>query len=108
VKAGRLRHRLELQRNTPTRNTSGEMSDAWATVGTYWGSISAVKGDERFSSAQRVADADITIMMRHVGTITTADRLVHRAKTYDIREVIDRDERNAEYTLRCSEGASDG
>lgn len=103
-----MRHRVTLQSYTTTQDAYGTPIQTWSDVGTYWAAVEPVSGKERFASGQRIAESDVRIIMRYIGTILPAYRISFDSKLYDIKAIINRDERNREYELICTEGASDG
>lgn len=108
MRAGRLRHRVVLQSRTTAQNAYGEQVVSWTNTGTYWAAVEPVTGKERFASGERVHEQDVRVVMRYVGEIDTTQRISFDSKVYDIKAVINKDERNREYELLCSVGVSDG
>lgn len=52
VKAGALRHRIELQRNVATQDpVTGEMTSDWSTVAKVWAAILPSSGREFVAAA---------------------------------------------------------
>ena len=56
--AGWLRKRIELQRKTKTRSATGQEEDGWTTAETVWGSLTPLKGAEKFAAQQ--AQSEVT------------------------------------------------
>ena len=121
IRAGRLRHRLQLQQFAPTtspqtKNAYGEVTSAWTTQATVWGSIEPLSGREYLSAGGTQNDATVRIVIRYYGSIDESWRVRQvlptspetYGKTYGIEAVLDHDERNRVLTLMCSEGANDG
>lgn len=97
------RHRVELQRNTPTRNAHGEEIDFWATFATRHASVKSLHGRERFSARQLVADADVRIRMRYdtsIADLTPKDRIVWGARIFDIMSAFSVDNREMDITAK--------
>jgi SPP1 family predicted phage head-tail adaptor len=64
LRIGKLRHRVTIQQNTPTRNAHGEMVDTWADVTTVWGEVKQLDGRENFAAQQFDAKTTTLITIR--------------------------------------------
>lgn len=105
MQAGRLRHRITIQRKEQTQNpNTGAMTTTWATVATVWAVVEPLSARE-FIAAQAVqSDVSVRITMRYRPGITSAMRLLHDGKTYNITGVLADKASGREYiTLPCSE-----
>jgi SPP1 family predicted phage head-tail adaptor len=99
VRAGRLRHLVQFQRATETSNTLGEPVQTWATISTDWCAVEPLRGNEKFEALQVQTDIDTRIITRwhkKIATLTTKDRVLYGAIVYDIKEVLNIDQRNKE------------
>lgn len=85
MRAGSLDRRITIQRKTTTESPSGEPIEAWTNlVVRRPASMRPVKGDERFTGAQEVAEDQIEFWVRHSSTIADLkplDRIIHPALT---------------------------
>lgn len=87
--AGRLRHRVVIERNTPAQDTTtGEMVDYWSEYTTVWASIEPMSAKE-FIAAQAV-QSEVTgkIVMRFRADITPDMRVNHNGRVYNIVGII--------------------
>lgn len=100
--AGKLRHRIIIQRATETLGTSGDIVRTWATHATVWADVRAAKKDERFNG-QTESRIDYVVEIRSGITPTSKDRISHDGKTLEIRNVIDPDQRGARWVMECTE-----
>jgi SPP1 family predicted phage head-tail adaptor len=99
VRAGRQRHLVEFQRATETANAFGEPIKTWETLTTDWCAVEPLKGNEKFEAMQVQTDIDTRIVARwhkKLSTLTTKDRAVFGSLIYDIKEVLNIDNRNRE------------
>lgn len=114
MRAGRLRHRISIERRTDTFDSFGEATPTWtALVENY---PARVRDDsQREFTAQLNVDAEKTI---HVEIrdpriqITTKDRVtfshpVNGALTFDIRAILGGENIGRELTLMCSEHSTE-
>jgi len=105
MRAGNLRHKLEIQENTPTRNAVGEEVDSWTTVATVWASIEPLSGVELLNAQQVAAETTVRIGLRYRSGVTAAHRIKFGARIFDINVVSNVGERNRELQLLCKEAA---
>lgn len=109
MRAGRLRHRVELQVRAGTVNALNEPLDEWTTVATFSAAIEPLSGREFIAAQQVQADMSHRVTVRYFAGITPKHRLrwadpaTDLARVFDIRAVIDRDERHREMQLMCTE-----
>lgn len=111
MRAGKLRHRVTIQQRTaasPTNYPSGEKDASWTTYLTVWASVEPLSGRELFAAQQVTSDVNVRIRMRYRDGVTAKMRVSFNSKIYDIVAVINREERNVELELLCTEGASHG
>lgn len=108
MRAGRLRHRVDLQEPVTVVDDYGGETDTWSTIGTFWAAVEPIRGKERFASGQRIHERDVRVVMRYVGEITEAMRISFDGLVYDIKAVVLKDSIKREYELLCTQGANDG
>jgi len=104
MRAGRLRHRITIQRSTPGRGDAGERLDVWIDIATVWAAIRTISDEERSDklSVDITATHVITIRHQHVlDDISPRDRIVHEGKTYHIIDVVNVGERDRQIDIRC-------
>ncbi len=95
MKAGRLRHRVTIQRPATGRLPSGQPAIGWEDVTSVRAEITDISGRELLDSGKEQGETTTRIWMRRYATVpvTTAHRLIHRPPTgngeiYDITSVI--------------------
>jgi SPP1 family predicted phage head-tail adaptor len=105
MQAGKLRHRVTVQQNTPTRDTDGAEIDDWSDVATVWGAVIPLSGREQFISSgdQTVALADTRIEIRYRSGLDVKMRVTWDGHTYNIRQIREIDSRRREIHLYCQE-----
>ena len=104
IEAGRLNKRIELQRATSTRDVTGEPLETWATYTTVWGRVISGAGAERIVGQEVTGRGGLVLQIRYR---TPQPTLTERAKLgtriFDINDVSNVEERNAELLLTCTE-----
>lgn len=107
-----MRHRVELQKATESRDATGGTTRVWSTIVTRWASMSNKRGSEKFEAEQMEARTITTFRIRFHSGIDTTWRLRHTrdGKIYNIEEILDVGERKYALDLRCVqlEGSKDG
>ena len=107
---GKLRHRVTLQRNDETQDTTtGAMLPAWVDVASVWASVEPLSGRE-FVAAQAVqSNVSVRIVVRYRADITPAMRIIHAGRVHNIAGVLaDKDSGREYLTLMCDQGVNDG
>jgi SPP1 family predicted phage head-tail adaptor len=106
IKAGSLRHRVELQRNAKTQDpVTGEMVSGWTPVATVWAAILPSSGREFVAAAAAQSEVQGKIIIRYRDGVDASMRAVNRGKYYNILAVLPDAESGREHlTLMVSEG----
>lgn len=116
MRAGRLRHRVRLQRRVETQQATGEITWSWADLAEVWASVEPVAGREYFAAAQVQSEITTRIRIRYRPGLNAKLRVVFIAepgspgevKYYDVRSVINYAERDREVHLMCTERGAEG
>jgi len=105
IRAGRLRHRLELQTKTETRTSTGDVSMAWTTNSTVRGAIEPLTGREFVAASQTQNEVPVKILIRYHSTISDTWRILNNGLVYSILSIVNVDSKNKEMEIFCSQGA---
>lgn len=112
MQAGKLRHRVTIQRRatgSPDRTASGAPDDTWIDVATVWAAIEPLRGREFLESQTINAAITVRIRIRYRAGIDAAMRAVHGSTVYALEAPpINFNMRNIELHLMCSQGANNG
>jgi SPP1 family predicted phage head-tail adaptor len=113
--AGKLRHRVKLERPTYAQNTTtGEQTLTWVTVATVSAAIEPMSAKEFISAQAMQSQIDTRITIRHRDDVAANWRATHMVnggawKIYNIHGVLADRESGLEYqTLPCSAGVNTG
>lgn len=101
--AGKLRHRVTIQRMTETQNDYGETTQTWSDFAVSDASISPLSGREAFQAMQMQADVTHKVVTRYVAGVTPRMRLTFGERLFNIESVINSEERNIQLELLCKE-----
>ena len=103
IRAGSLRHRVEIQSVTDSASAFGDVSQSWSTVTTVWASIEPLKAREAFEAQQTKTRVSHRVEIRYISGVTTKHRLVYGSRTLNINSVLNPGERNERLVLVCTE-----
>ncbi|CAM3300863.1 putative head-tail adaptor [Xenorhabdus nematophila ATCC 19061] len=108
MRAGRLRHRITLQKNKSTRDKLGGVINNWEDIAEVWAEVIAISGRELVASGAVLSEATVRIWLRYRDDITTANRIVYQGasthgKTFAIVAVIP-DPKHSRLELLCKGG----
>lgn len=106
MKAGWLRHRITLQTKSTTQDTYGAEQDVWTDEATVWASVEPLRGQEYFSSKQMQAEETTRIRIRYRSGITPAWRVIFGDRIFNIKSIINPQERNIFLELMCEEAVT--
>ena len=102
MQAGRLRHRITLQRKEQTQNPqTGALITTWATVANVWAAVEPLSAREFIAAQAAQSEVTARIRMRFRPWMTAEDRVIHNGTIYNIVSVIDVRSENRELVLMC-------
>jgi SPP1 family predicted phage head-tail adaptor len=108
MRAGKLRHRVELQALVPSKDAAGGVVKSWATVRTVWADVRYLNGLETVRADAPAAMVRASIRIRSIPGVVASMRAVHGARTLDIKAVLP-DETDRNYLdLACEQGLNNG
>lgn len=103
---GRLRHRIQLQRQTPQLDDLGRQSraaDKWTTVAAVWAEVLELSGKQAELAKQQAADASYAVTIRHRPGMDATMRLLFRDRVLEIKAVLDSASDRRQLLLLCGE-----
>lgn len=103
MRAGRNRHRVQLEQNTITQAADGGAVETWERQATVWGEVLEIRGREYLTAREVHADLTTVIRIRYRPGI---EPLLWRVKaldhTYNVEHVVDLAGRRRELELLCN------
>jgi len=111
LEAGKLRHRVELQKKVTTLDTSGQQVEDpdFTTFATVWGSVVPMSAREFVASEKTQSEVRARITIRYRADIDSTVRIKHGTTIYNIEGVLADPDSGREYlTLVVSAGLSAG
>jgi SPP1 family predicted phage head-tail adaptor len=104
--AGRLRHKLALQRKVQVRDPeTGAIDEAWRTYAHVHGEVAPASAREFQAAAAEQSEVRGKITIRYRADVGPGDRALHRGKGYEFLGVLPDNESGLEWmTLPVGEG----
>lgn len=107
--AGKLRHRVTIQRRVDSRTSVGDVKVNWADVGTVWAAVEPVSVREFIAGQSMQSQVTARITIRYRDGLTGDMRILFRDRIYNPQGWLSDPESGLEYlTAPCTEGVNDG
>ena len=104
LSASDLTHRITIQAITEASDGAGGFTASWADFTQAWCSIRPLKGYERFQAGQKETPVTHKIKMRYQAGITTKHRILYGTRVFNIKEILNVEERNITLEILALEG----
>lgn len=111
MRAGQLRHEIQVQYPVIVQGPSGEEVVTWGAFGTLRAEITPLNGREALVANQPLSELDTVMLIRwspNNDQITTKWRIIHDRIIYDIKNVAHVKLAQRMIELRCKSGANSG
>lgn len=106
MRAGQLRHRVQLQSKAKTPDGAGGNAVAWNTYATVWGNVVPKNVSEGMEEQRVRAKTQYTLTLRYMTGITAEHRVLYDGRAMQIRGIQNKDERKRELTLDLEDGVA--
>ena len=108
MKIGDFNRIVEVQENTPIKDSFGGVIESWAKVSDIWAKVINLTGGKLEAARQIDIQASVEVHIRFCGTggvsgITIANRLVYNDRIFEIVHVNDVFEQHEKLILTCKE-----
>lgn len=88
MSAGKLRHRIDLQQRSTTKDDFGQVvPGAWTVVAQVWAHVVHLSGIESIKSGADTSTTRASVRIRHRRGIDAGMQLIHDGRAYDIKGV---------------------
>lgn len=84
MRAGLLRHRVQIQASTKAADAAGTLIETWATVAEVYADIRPVRAREFVEQGQVQAEATHTIQIRYWDGLTAHHRIKYGTRIFGI------------------------
>jgi len=106
IKAADLRHRVSLQRKQNNSDGVGGSTITWVEYATPWCKITPKTGGEKLYLGRLDAQGLSSVVMRYRADIVASDKLVFKGQDFQIRSIINVEERNKYTELLIERGVT--
>lgn len=113
MRAGNLRHRVQIQARREDQDDSGQPVVGWTVIAPVWANIAPLSGRELL--AAQAVHAEITHQLQirwqrqfSNPIVMASYRIVYGDRIFNIHASVDPDERRRDLVISCSEGLNDG
>lgn len=103
MRAGPLRHRVEIQRPVEGQDALGSKVVSWTKVAEVWADVQAIGGTETESVPVTTSRNTITARVRYLDGVETAWRIVFAGRNYDVTGIENPGFRNVQLILTAVE-----
>jgi len=103
MRIGARRHRVTLQLRGVDQNSYGESVTTWNDQDTVWAAIIPASAKEYVASNELQAVVTHRVNIRYRKGLTPEMRIKYGARYFNINSILNRDERNIELDLMCTE-----
>jgi|TARA_R100000734_G_C3275367_1_gene70294 SPP1 family predicted phage head-tail adaptor len=103
---GKFRHFITLQGQGTTRDSGGGISSGFSTIASVYANVVPKSGKEVYKRGKLVGSVTHEITIRYRTDITNASRISFNNKLFNIRSIINIDERGRYLKLMCEEGVA--
>jgi len=103
---GKFRHFITLQGQGTTRDSGGGISSGFSTIASVYANVVPKSGKEVYKRGKLVGSVTHEITIRYRTDITNASRISFNNKFFNIRSIINIDERGRYLKLMCEEGVA--
>jgi len=86
MKAGQLRHRIDLQTRMDSVDSIGQPSTSWTSTAFLWGDVRYLSGLSAIKAGADTSTSKVSIRVRH-GAFNAGQRVVYGNEIFDIQAV---------------------
>lgn len=102
MRAGNLKNIITIQDRAETTDEYGGPVYSWADYATVWAGVEPLSGRELIAAAAAQSTVTTRFRIRYRDDITSAMRILHNGKKYNIFAVIDINEDHKELVIMAS------
>ena len=103
MRAGALKHKITIQEKTQTSDGMGGYTETWKELYTVWAAIWPVSGREYIATGRKEGEVTHRIQIRYREGIMPSHRVLYGSRVFDIRAVLNHEEKNKYLDLMCVE-----
>jgi len=89
MNVGRMRHRIEIQQDTGSQDSTGQVIPDWDTFAERWALVEVQSGSEPIVGEQVQASRQYKITLRYLDGVTSDMRILWNDRTLEITSVVE-------------------
>ena len=101
MRAGMLRHRVEIYSISIAPDATGAPTNSETLFNTLWARVNVSGGQERWTDASVINEYDAVITIRYRTDLTDSMRVKYDGNTYEIKSIIDPYGNKVDLKLMC-------
>jgi SPP1 family predicted phage head-tail adaptor len=101
MKAGKLRHRIAIERREVAYDDLGHETQSWQPIATVWAEVKELSGRELERARQIVAEVTVQVTTR-AADLLTSDRILFKSRVLEVASAV-ADTVNTERICLCTE-----
>jgi SPP1 family predicted phage head-tail adaptor len=103
---GKMRHRIKIQSRDTTSDGAGGYSSSWDEFDEIWAYMKPASARENFKGMQIAEEKSYEFTIRYQSGISAGQRLKYGSRLFNIKSVLNRDERNRYLDILAEEGVA--
>tara|TARA_R110001583_G_scaffold194878_1_gene367424 strand:+ start:937 stop:1266 length:330 start_codon:yes stop_codon:yes gene_type:complete len=103
---GKMRYRIKVENATNTRDAGGGMSQAYNSAAFVYANIKPTNANSSYRQGMVQEKVTHEITMRFMKNIGTNSRISYGTRLFDVKGIINVDERDRFLKLLCEEGVA--
>jgi SPP1 family predicted phage head-tail adaptor len=103
IAAGRLRKQVTIQGVTRTPDGGGGYTETPVEIAEVWANVQPLDGREQLIAMQTGLQRPYRFTIRYLPDISSIHRVVYDGRTFDVKSVVDPEERHRELELLAEE-----
>ncbi len=103
MRAGRRNKRILIERPIESTDQYGEKIITWVEFSSCWARVAPLRGKEFFEAQQTNNENIMKITMNYQADISDRYRVVYDCRYFEIKYIINVEEKNIDHELMCSE-----
>ena len=103
---GKMRYRVKVENPTNTRDSGGGLAQSYTTFSNIYANIKPTNANSTYRQGIVTEKVTHEVTMRYMDNISTNSRVTYGTRNFNVRGIINVDERDRFLKLLCEEGVA--
>jgi|TARA_R110000796_G_C14477820_1_gene426338 SPP1 family predicted phage head-tail adaptor len=103
---GKMRYRVKVENATNTRDAGGGLSQAYTVASFVYANIKPTSANSTYRQGIVLEKVTHEVTMRYMTNISTNSRVSYGSRNFNVRGIVNVDERDRFLKLLCEEGVA--